>query len=381
MTKRIVILGGGTGGTLTANRLHRHFRHHRSEHQPVEIVVVDQDDHHVYQPGLLFVPFGLAHAAGDRAAPPARSCTTTSSSSSRPSTASTSTRDTVVLDDGRELAYDVLVIATGATLALDETEGLTGPGWNEKVFTFYDLAGATALEAALDRVRGRQARRQRRRHADQVPGRPARVLLPRRLVLHRARHPRQGASITYATPLDGAFTKPVASAALGGLLAEKGIDLVTEFNTGEVVERRAAARQAGRLRRPRGAVRPGGGRAAAQRRRRTSAAARASATTSTSCPPTSARCRATAKRERVRHRRRHQRAHLQGRLGHPLRGRGAGRQHHPLPRRTSELDEQLRRPRQLLHRDRLRQGPADRLQLRDRTAARATSPPPSACRC
>ena len=35
MTKRIVILGGGTGGTLTANRLHRHFRHHGSHHQPV----------------------------------------------------------------------------------------------------------------------------------------------------------------------------------------------------------------------------------------------------------------------------------------------------------------------------------------------------------
>ena len=60
MTKRIVILGGGTGGTLTANRLHRHFRHHGSQHQPVEIIVVDQDDHHVYQPGLLFLPFGLA---------------------------------------------------------------------------------------------------------------------------------------------------------------------------------------------------------------------------------------------------------------------------------------------------------------------------------
>jgi sulfide:quinone oxidoreductase len=36
------------------------------------------------------------------------------------------------------------------------------------------------------------------------------------------------------TPLDGAFTKPTASKRLGGMLAERGIELVTEFNTGEV---------------------------------------------------------------------------------------------------------------------------------------------------
>ena len=53
--KQIVILGGGTGGTLTANRL-------RKEHpaDEVAITVVDQDDRHLYQPGLLFVPFGMA---------------------------------------------------------------------------------------------------------------------------------------------------------------------------------------------------------------------------------------------------------------------------------------------------------------------------------
>ena len=54
VTRRIVILGAGTGGTLTANRLRR------ACDGDVEIVVVDRDDRHVYQPGLLFVPFGLA---------------------------------------------------------------------------------------------------------------------------------------------------------------------------------------------------------------------------------------------------------------------------------------------------------------------------------
>jgi sulfide:quinone oxidoreductase len=53
--KRIVILGGGTGGTMTANRLRRRF-----DADEAEIHVVDRDNRHVYQPGLLFVPFGLA---------------------------------------------------------------------------------------------------------------------------------------------------------------------------------------------------------------------------------------------------------------------------------------------------------------------------------
>ena len=53
--QKMVILGGGTGGTLAANRLRKKFP--ASE---LQIDVVDQNDHHLYQPGLLFVPFGLA---------------------------------------------------------------------------------------------------------------------------------------------------------------------------------------------------------------------------------------------------------------------------------------------------------------------------------
>ena len=45
---------------------------------------------------------------------------------------------------------------------------------------------------------------------------------------------RDKVELTYVTPLDGAFTKPMAARTLGGMLAEKGIELVTEFNTGEV---------------------------------------------------------------------------------------------------------------------------------------------------
>ncbi|MDO8361655.1 MAG: FAD/NAD(P)-binding oxidoreductase [Actinomycetota bacterium] len=229
MSKRIVILGGGTGGTLTANRLHRHFKHDPD----VEILVVDQDDHHVYQPGLLFVPFGLAHhqeIVRPRKAQLHRDILFIESGIDRVDLP----RDTVVLDDGRELEYDVLVVATGSTLALDETEGLTGPGWNEKVFTFYDLAGATGLEAALAAFEGGKLLVNVVDMPIKCPVAPLEFCFLADWYFTE-RGIRDKVEITYATPLDGAFTKPVAAAALSSLLEEKGVHLVTEFNTGEVV--------------------------------------------------------------------------------------------------------------------------------------------------
>ncbi len=64
MAKKIVILGGGTGGTLMANRLRKVY-----DQAELEIAVVDKDDRHIYQPGLLFVPFGLAQRRRDRPTP------------------------------------------------------------------------------------------------------------------------------------------------------------------------------------------------------------------------------------------------------------------------------------------------------------------------
>ena len=52
--KNIVILGAGTGGALSANLLS-----HRLNLAEWKITVIDRADLHVYQPGLLFLPFGM----------------------------------------------------------------------------------------------------------------------------------------------------------------------------------------------------------------------------------------------------------------------------------------------------------------------------------
>ena len=52
--KKILILGGGTAGTMMSAKLARAL-----ELDEWEITVVDQDNTHIYQPGLLFIPFGV----------------------------------------------------------------------------------------------------------------------------------------------------------------------------------------------------------------------------------------------------------------------------------------------------------------------------------
>jgi sulfide:quinone oxidoreductase len=224
---RIVILGAGTGGTLIANRLRRRYRD-----TGTTITVVDRDDRHVYQPGLLFVPFGLADPA-DIVKPRHEQLHDGIDFHESDVEVVRIEANEVDLADGTVLGYDVLIVASGAQLLPGETEGLTGPGWMEEVFTFYTLEGATALRSALKAFSGG-------RLVVNVVDMPIKCpVAPLEFTFladwyFQERGIRDQVDITYVTPLDGAFTKPVASTALGGLLAEKHIDLVTEFNTGEV---------------------------------------------------------------------------------------------------------------------------------------------------
>jgi sulfide:quinone oxidoreductase len=226
MGKRIVIIGGGTGGTLVANRLHRIFG------EEAEIAVIDRDDRHVYQPGLLFVPFGLEAPEGivrSRREQLHAGIEFHLAEVDRVETAASA----VHLDDGSTLTYDVLVIASGASLLFDETEGLRGPGWGESVFSFYSLEDAVALRKALGSFERGRLVVNLIDMPIKCPVAPLEFCFLADWFL-RERGVRSEVEITYATPLDAAFTKPVAAEHLGGMLAEKGITLESEFSTGQV---------------------------------------------------------------------------------------------------------------------------------------------------
>jgi len=52
--KRVVILGGGVGGTLVANLLVRKLRHDIDRHE-ASVTLIDEMGMHVYQPGFMYI--------------------------------------------------------------------------------------------------------------------------------------------------------------------------------------------------------------------------------------------------------------------------------------------------------------------------------------
>jgi sulfide:quinone oxidoreductase len=225
-SKKVLILGGGTGGTITANRLRRILP------ASTDITVIDSNDNHLYQPGLLFVPFGLADA-DEFVRPRGRQLHGGIEYVQATVESVDTARSEVRIAGDRTLGYDILVVATGAMLMPEETEGLSGPGWGKNVFTFYSLDGARALAPALANFKvGRVV--------VNVVDMPIKCpVAPLEFCFladwfFREKGVRDQVALTYVTPLDGAFTKPVASRRLGELLAQKDIEVVTEFNTGTV---------------------------------------------------------------------------------------------------------------------------------------------------
>jgi sulfide:quinone oxidoreductase len=226
MAHRILILGGGTGGTLVANRLSRALGDEAS------ITVIDRDDVHVYQPGLLFVPFGLAESS--EIVRPRHAQFRQGIDFRVAEVESVDIAENLVhLVDDADVHYDVLVLATGASLQPQETEGLIGAEWGRSIHTFYSLEGANALRGALERFDGGRLVVNVIDMPIKCPVAPIEFCFLTDWQL-RQRGLRDDVELTFVTPLDGAFTKPVASSHLGALLDQKSIHVEADFATGRV---------------------------------------------------------------------------------------------------------------------------------------------------
>lgn len=227
--KRLVILGAGTAGTMMANKFAAvggQFVRALPE-RAWQITLVDQDADHVYQPGLLFLPFGDYRRdeivrPRQRFVPPGVTLNLAGIERVEPEARR------VVLKGGDTLPYDVLVIATGTRVVPEETGGLTGQGWRTSAFDFYTLEGATALGEALERWPGGRLVVNVAEMPIKCPVAPLEFAFLADAYFTK-RGMRDKVEIVYSTPLDGAFTKPKAAAKLGHLLTERKIDVVSEF--------------------------------------------------------------------------------------------------------------------------------------------------------
>lgn len=225
--KKLLILGGGTAGTLVSAKMRRAL-----PKEEWSIVIVDQDDDHIYQPGLLFIPFGV-YGADDVIRSRARYVPAGVDLVLAGVDVIAPEENQVRLADGTVLDYDFLVVATGSRIVPAELEGLMGPGWQRDIFDFYTLDGAVRLHRALEDFVGGRLVLDVAEMPIKCPVAPLEFLFLADWYFHR-RGIRDRVELVYATPLDGAFTKPVASQKLGGLLADKGISVETVFSASEV---------------------------------------------------------------------------------------------------------------------------------------------------
>ncbi len=220
--KKLLILGAGTAGTISANRMNRMLN--LNEWQ---ITVVDPGPGHYYQPDFLFIPFGMV----------------------TPKTVARSKRDylpstikmiqaavemiepdhnQVRLSNGTTLTYDFLIIATGTDIHPEETPGLAEDEWGKSIHTFYSWQGANALLQKLRTWEGGRLVVNVVENPIKCPVAPMEFLLLADWYFHE-RGIRDRVELIYATPLPGAFTKPTASKLIGELLQQKNIRVETEF--------------------------------------------------------------------------------------------------------------------------------------------------------
>lgn len=229
--RRIVIIGGGTAGTMVANRLRR-----RLAPDAWRIIVIDRDDDHLYQPGLLFVPFGKYSRRAltkSRRRQFARGIEIVLGDVDRVDPE----RHTVAMFGGTVLDYDILVIASGAAPRPDQTPGMLSSQWRRTIFDFYTLDGALALREALSRWRGGHLVVHIVDMPIKCPVAPLEFCFLADAFLTE-RGVRAATEITYVTPLDAAFTKPVAAEHLGALLDRRRIHVETDFFTDVIDDER-----------------------------------------------------------------------------------------------------------------------------------------------
>lgn len=221
MPAKVLVLGGGVGGTLTANLLAEELGHDG------EVSVVDPTGMHHYQPGYLYVALGQANGrwlVRDERSLLRRDVRLVVERATKVDTEAGS----VHLERGGSLDFDYVVLATGARLMPDRIPGLL-----EGSYEFYSLEGAQRLREALRRFTGGRIRVGVAGIPYKCPPAPVEFVFMVEEYLRR-RGIRDRSQITLLSPLNRAFTIESASKVIQPIMEQRGIELTTFFNVEEV---------------------------------------------------------------------------------------------------------------------------------------------------
>lgn len=225
--KHLLILGGGTGGTIMANKLAPVL-----DAQEWQVTIVDISEKHYYQPGFLLVPFGIYNIR-DVVKPrrqylPAGVQLVISSIDHIDAD-----KNKVILSDQSVLPYDYLIIATGADIHPEQNEGLVDEDWGKNKFDFYTPGGANRLSQFLKEWKGGRLVVNPVEMPIKCPVAPLEFLFLADAYFTE-KGMRDKVELRLATPLSGAFTKPIASKVLGEFLEKKKIEVTPDFDLARV---------------------------------------------------------------------------------------------------------------------------------------------------
>ncbi|HSO29187.1 MAG TPA: FAD/NAD(P)-binding oxidoreductase [Candidatus Sulfomarinibacteraceae bacterium] len=219
---RILVLGGGVGGTLTANLLARRLKK-PIDRGDVQVTVIDATGAHVYQPGFMYIAMGGERAEKlqkrERALLDSRvnlvvGTVTLVDEAAR----------TVSLTDGTVLRYEHLVLATGARILPEAIEH-----FETEAHHFYTAAAALRLRKALDAFTGGRIVIGIASMPYKCPPAPLEVAFLIESEL-RERGLRERSEVHFASPIGRAFTIESVSEMATPILEAKGIELHTFFN-------------------------------------------------------------------------------------------------------------------------------------------------------
>jgi sulfide:quinone oxidoreductase len=215
--QRVVVLGGGVGGTLTANLVARKLKKLIAAGE-VQVTVVDATGAHAYQPGYMYIAMG--NERPEKLLRPERSLldrnvelVVGSVSRIDPSVR------TVTLGSGTVLGYEHLVIATGSRILPEEM-----PGFEAEAHHFYSAEAAAKLRTALDGFTGGKIVIGIAGIPYKCPPAPLEVAFLIESEL-RERGLRDKTEITFLSPINRAFTIESVSEMATPIFEEKGIRL------------------------------------------------------------------------------------------------------------------------------------------------------------
>lgn len=220
--KKLLIIGAGTAGTMILNKLYK-----KLNKKEWEFTIIDKDNTHYYQPGFLFIPFGI-YEPKEVIKPKQDFIPKDVNFMINEVEKIEPIENKVILIDGTYVDYDLLIIATGTVPVPEETPGLMEELWYKDIFDFYTYQGATKLAKKLETWEGGKFVINIAESIIKCPVAPLEFAFLAD-AFFKEKGIRDKVEIIYSTPLSGAFTKPKATALLSNLLTEKNIKVIPDF--------------------------------------------------------------------------------------------------------------------------------------------------------